>query len=60
MDLQIDETIEIERVANGWVVRPGYNLSRGNMVKSSSVLVFQTIGALVKFVADHFPNSNDA
>lgn len=52
-----DQTIEIQRVGNGYIVRPGFNMSRGGeSYLTSDQMVFETLDALSTWLTDHFQN----
>jgi hypothetical protein len=51
------KTIEIDKVANGFIVRPANNFSattRPGEMPGEDIKVFSTIGALTRFIKEHF------
>ena len=55
-----NSSIEIQRVGNGFIVRPGYDIvqrDRGIMYQTSDQMVFETLARLTDWLGLHFPES---
>jgi hypothetical protein len=56
--MEKDETVLIERVANGYIVRPSFQFdpSRGPVMRNDreEVFAFETFDEMVKWLGSHF------
>jgi hypothetical protein len=53
--MNLNDRIEIEKVGNGFVVRPGYQGDRCYMIASADVFVFNDLASLGIWLGQHFP-----
>jgi len=54
--MNIDDSVQIERVANGWIVRPAYNPARGPYMidEQRVVFIFETFVSMITWLDEHF------
>jgi hypothetical protein len=51
-----DEPVTIEKVANGWIVRPSYHPGRGDYALDSKneIFIFETFVSMITWLDEHF------
>jgi hypothetical protein len=54
-----DETVIIERVGNGFIVRPSSNYVGDRITLLENVFVFETFPALVMWLDNHYTKPED-
>jgi len=54
-----DQQVNIERVANGWIVQPTMRFHPESLPTMDAIFVFETFEALTKWLDEHFTKPGD-
>lgn len=52
--MKTNDSVQIEKAANGWIVRPASNYARDNICMWTDCYVFQTFKAMADWLDKHF------